>query len=292
MLSSKEKVLQRPWIEKKYRNHRRKVLSAYPAIDNKPPEPRVHVAIKHKKIQKENERCLKIEKDNFLLLKKLCWIMKSNRVDNYWSEPLPNFISRVNINDKSKTKNKKIETENKEKIYLGQNVKCLACALQKEIPISTHEISEERKLPLSLKLRGADIVAQTRKSSVPIFSKKEQVVSKQKKVSKSVPLKKQNSKENAKVSSKMDKHQFSEINRNESVDDLSFKTTTNRTNSKIKLNFENESSKYHNSIVLNKGSLVLSINFPSSTSVKLKDGRNEKILMKEFCGCKNDTKIR
>lgn len=58
-------------------------------MDNKPPIPRRHVELKLKQLQKEKERIRKIENDNFLLLRKLSHIMKTNRVDNNWTIPQP-----------------------------------------------------------------------------------------------------------------------------------------------------------------------------------------------------------
>lgn len=65
--------------------------SALPAIDNHPPMNRNHVSHKLKKHQKENERIEKIEKDNLILLKRLSYIMRTNRVDNYWTTPQPKY---------------------------------------------------------------------------------------------------------------------------------------------------------------------------------------------------------
>lgn len=63
--------------------------SATPVVDNRQPVPRRHVEIKLKQLQKEKERCRKIENDNLLLLRKLSHIMKTSRVDNNWTIPQP-----------------------------------------------------------------------------------------------------------------------------------------------------------------------------------------------------------
>lgn len=107
MISKKDYLLLRPWQEKRYENHRRKVnlikkrinskkitlciqvLSASPAIDTKPPLHRQHVIVKLKKRQKESERCQEIEKNNLTLLKRLNHVSETNRIDNYWDKPLP-----------------------------------------------------------------------------------------------------------------------------------------------------------------------------------------------------------
>ncbi|XP_019865092.1 uncharacterized protein LOC109594321 [Aethina tumida] len=97
MISKKEYILTRPWQERKYAYHRRKVQSAVPAIDNKPPAMRPHVSLKLKKQQKEKERTKQIEWENFLLLQRLNYITRTNRVDNYWKTPQPGFLNRVGL---------------------------------------------------------------------------------------------------------------------------------------------------------------------------------------------------
>ncbi|KAI5704714.1 hypothetical protein M8J76_009899 [Diaphorina citri] len=95
MLSRRENLLIAPWQRRRYLDHRRKVQSALPAIDVKSPESRDHVTLKRKKIQKEYERCKKIEHDNFILLKHLDTIMTKCRVDNTWETPPPDFLHRI-----------------------------------------------------------------------------------------------------------------------------------------------------------------------------------------------------
>lgn len=65
------------------------VRSALPAIDDRPPPARPHVALKLKKQQREAERKNKILNDNFSLLQRLSGIMKLSRLDNHWVRPLP-----------------------------------------------------------------------------------------------------------------------------------------------------------------------------------------------------------
>ncbi|KAJ8911192.1 hypothetical protein NQ315_006035, partial [Exocentrus adspersus] len=74
------------------------VQSALPAIDTSPPPYRSHVAIKSKKQQKENERCMKIERDNFILLQKMEDIVKTSRIDNSWKTyPLRNYLNKISV---------------------------------------------------------------------------------------------------------------------------------------------------------------------------------------------------
>lgn len=66
-----------------------KVRSALPAIDDRAPAARPHVALKLKKHQRELDRKQKIQNDNFSMLQRLNAIMKVNRLDNHWAKPLP-----------------------------------------------------------------------------------------------------------------------------------------------------------------------------------------------------------
>lgn len=65
------------------------VQSAQPAIDFARPSEQPHVLVKLKKIQKERERMQEIERENQRLLQKLCSIMSTNRIENYWKDPHP-----------------------------------------------------------------------------------------------------------------------------------------------------------------------------------------------------------
>lgn len=111
MLTIKEKILIRPFLDRKFVNHRRKVKrktkfvakmksnctfaiyhqvqSAQPAIDFHRPMQQPHVLIKLKKIQQERERMQEIERENQRLLQKLTQIMNTNRLENFWREPRP-----------------------------------------------------------------------------------------------------------------------------------------------------------------------------------------------------------
>lgn len=99
MFTKKEKLLIRPWIEFRYKNHRDKVLKMGPAIDFHPPAAHNHVTLKLKKAQKELERQEQIRHENIRLLQRLGAIMNSKRIDNYWTQPRPNFLSREPIYD-------------------------------------------------------------------------------------------------------------------------------------------------------------------------------------------------
>lgn len=117
MLTRREKLLIRPWQQRRYNNHRRKVgvgvsggasrpwrsvthpqcrvqvQSALPAIDVGPPPQRAHVCCKLKKLQSELERSARIEEDNFRLLQRMSSIMRTNRLDNRWLADPPKCVT-------------------------------------------------------------------------------------------------------------------------------------------------------------------------------------------------------
>lgn len=99
MFTKKEKILIRPYWEKRYHQHREKVIKAIPRIDFHPPAEHNHVTLKLKKAQKELERQKQIENENIRLLQRLGSIMTKKRIDNFWQTPRPNFLSREPIVD-------------------------------------------------------------------------------------------------------------------------------------------------------------------------------------------------
>lgn len=119
--------------------------SALPVIDTGPPAYRSHVAMKLKKQQKENERCKKIEQDNFLLLQKMNYIMKTTRVDNAWKTPQPTFLNRVAVYTTAVPKFEDLEfdignTSEDEDQRHGRKSKCVACTKQKTDNLKVHSI--------------------------------------------------------------------------------------------------------------------------------------------------------
>uniref|UniRef100_A0A336LLG1 CSON012026 protein n=1 Tax=Culicoides sonorensis TaxID=179676 RepID=A0A336LLG1_CULSO len=106
MFTKKEKILIRPYWEKRYNQHREKVIKATPRIDFHPPAEHNHVALKLKKAQKELERQRQIENENIRLLQRLGSIMTKKRIDNFWQTPRPNFLSREPIIDYTASKSR------------------------------------------------------------------------------------------------------------------------------------------------------------------------------------------
>ncbi|CAK1544272.1 unnamed protein product [Leptosia nina] len=150
MLSRREKLYQQPWDERRYKDHRFKVASALPAIDDRPPAPRPHVAVKLKKVQRELDRKIKIQNENFSLLQRLNTVMKVNRLDNRWTKPLPNFQQKVGQFHDVETLNTRLAAryeESKQESYHG-TTKCYACSKKLEQNKASIHSASESSLPL------------------------------------------------------------------------------------------------------------------------------------------------
>ncbi|CAB3365373.1 Hypothetical predicted protein [Cloeon dipterum] len=98
MLTRRENLLIRPWQQRRFNSHKEKVKSAKAVIDSGPPKERGHVTLKLKKLQFEEERTEKIEKDNIRLLQRMAAIMSTSRLDNRWlTDPPGGFLGRIGI---------------------------------------------------------------------------------------------------------------------------------------------------------------------------------------------------
>jgi len=83
ILPTHNKLLQKRWDTTYYNEHRRKVRDAVPMVDTKAPPTYMHLHLKLKKLQLEEERLATIERDNRILLEKMSYIMRTRgRVDN------------------------------------------------------------------------------------------------------------------------------------------------------------------------------------------------------------------
>ncbi|XP_036963283.1 uncharacterized protein CFAP97D2 [Acanthopagrus latus] len=71
------RYLQQRWDQSNYENHRRKVSSTLPVVDNKGTRTPAHVQLKLKKLQLQDERLSIIDRDNRLLASKLADIVCS-----------------------------------------------------------------------------------------------------------------------------------------------------------------------------------------------------------------------
>lgn len=83
ILPTHNKLLQMRWDQTYYKEHRRLVREAAPMVDTKAPTTYMHLHLKLKKLQLEEERLATIERDNRILLEKMSYIMRTRgRVDN------------------------------------------------------------------------------------------------------------------------------------------------------------------------------------------------------------------
>lgn len=83
ILPTHNKLLQKRWDNTYYTEHRRKVRDVQPMVDTKAPPTYMHLHLKLKKLQLEEERLATIERDNRILLEKMSYIMRTKgRVDN------------------------------------------------------------------------------------------------------------------------------------------------------------------------------------------------------------------
>ncbi|XP_063376699.1 uncharacterized protein LOC134664059 [Cydia fagiglandana] len=148
MLSRRDKLYVQPWEERRFQDHRSKVRSALPAIDDRPPPPRAHVAVKLKKYQREADRARKIEQDNYSLLQRLSSIMKTKRLDNCWETPLPNFRHKVGKFYEEDALSGRVAARacsqvSEDSSYSG-NVKCFACYHKRKTVLQLNKVYGKR----------------------------------------------------------------------------------------------------------------------------------------------------
>ncbi|XP_021936059.1 uncharacterized protein LOC110837820 isoform X3 [Zootermopsis nevadensis] len=145
MLTRREKLLILPWQQRRYNHHRRKVQSALPAIDVRPPPTHGHVCCKLKKQQREQERTTQIEQENYRLLQRMGTITQTSRLDNHWVTPPPSFLQRVGIyysparsDSRSQQASPPISSPDEAS---NRKSRCLACNPQKIKPIKVVTLS-------------------------------------------------------------------------------------------------------------------------------------------------------
>ncbi|CAH0405045.1 unnamed protein product [Chilo suppressalis] len=150
MLSRRDKLLIQPWDDRRFKDHRSKVRSALPAIDDRAPTARPHVAVKLKKFQRELDRKRKIQADNYSLLQRLNAIMKAKsycinivstnigvikvqrcnfdlELTLYYRQKVGLFYDAVSLN--SRITLRSLQDDTTESSY--SNVKCYACEVKK-----------------------------------------------------------------------------------------------------------------------------------------------------------------
>lgn len=88
------KLLQKRWDEKHFDDHRKAVNHVRPEIDSTPPVTFMHLHLKLKKLQLEEERLATIERDNRILLEKMSHTMRNKgQLDNI-NSAVPKSLSK------------------------------------------------------------------------------------------------------------------------------------------------------------------------------------------------------
>ncbi|XP_030745441.1 uncharacterized protein LOC115874418 [Sitophilus oryzae] len=266
MISSKEKLLSLPWQQRKYENHKRKIQTAVPVVDNKSPPHRRHVAVKLKKLQKEDERSRRIEKDNLILLRRLNHIMTNHWLDNYLP-PQPNFLNRVKI----------FETEDDSGIDIVE--------LARSIDLDMEEIEDKSSKEISYRKLKC-IACSPIKILEPINVPEERVPwePQKKKIgrSRSVPPRR-----SVIFPSIVDKPKSAAVANVKQKSEPEVKETTKTTRVKTR---EKPALRYTDPsrITLTRGSLKLSLNFPVDTVVNI----DRKQVISSLCKCSSHVAVK
>ncbi|PAA83164.1 hypothetical protein BOX15_Mlig014779g2 [Macrostomum lignano] len=83
VLPCQNRLLQMQYDEAAYKRHREELKRVKAMVDTKPPQTYIHLHLKPKKLQLEEERLAIIERDNRILLEKMSMIMRTGgRIDN------------------------------------------------------------------------------------------------------------------------------------------------------------------------------------------------------------------
>ncbi|XP_047502055.1 peptidyl-prolyl cis-trans isomerase CYP95-like [Penaeus chinensis] len=94
MLTRRAVVIEKPFQDRRYNDHRRKVQRALPRIDAGPPREYPHLILKLKKLRLEKDRQGKICEDNIKLVHRMAIIMRTKRLDNINTAPRGPFEPR------------------------------------------------------------------------------------------------------------------------------------------------------------------------------------------------------
>merc|ERR1712055_348476 len=83
--AANNKLLKKRWDQRTYDLHRAKVHTSKAMIDNHAPETYMHMHLKLKKLQMEEERLAVVERDNRILLEKMSYIMRTKGLVDNWN---------------------------------------------------------------------------------------------------------------------------------------------------------------------------------------------------------------
>lgn len=84
--AANNKLLKKRWDQRQYDLHRAKVHTSRAVIDNHAPETYMHMHLKLKKLQVEEERLAVVERDNRILLEKMSYIMRTKGLVENWNK--------------------------------------------------------------------------------------------------------------------------------------------------------------------------------------------------------------
>ncbi|KAK9888895.1 hypothetical protein WA026_001116 [Henosepilachna vigintioctopunctata] len=266
MISRKDNLLKRPYEEKRFENHRRKVRSALPAIDNRAPSSRYHVHVKLKKNLQERDRLDKIQKNNFYLLQKLRDIKKKCRVDHYWSTPLPYMVKNkvalfetteahiVDFDVRDENDNEMEEIERRLEELGIRKTKCDACNPQKsrEQQVIEKRIPWEQQKEIEMKRERSKSLP-FQKSHLSVIQESNEGKKNNRRIKSCLPVEFNDKK-------KIEKY---EGNRKKQL-----------------------SSTSPHRLVISRGCLKLSVDFPIDTLVTFQEGNQSKNITGALCHCK------
>lgn len=193
-------------------------------------------------------------------------IMSSKRVDNYWKEEPPTFLKRVGIYPKSRAPTPSYEiTLNDTQENSTRKLRCLACTPheKKNIIIPEERVPwEEPKKMLTRRLSALAIFPLT-----STFNP---------------------SKEKTEVNLKDPKSSLKYKKKSLVVSGENFKFPTLEIANTKSTNFQEVKQK----VVLQVGQSQITLNFPPFAEVKFVEGKCEKYLQRNSCGCKRLNSLR
>merc|ERR1712134_117906 len=95
--AANNKLLKKRWDQRQYDLHRAKVHTSAAVIDNHAPETYMHMHLKLKKLQVEEERLAVVERDNRILLEKMSYIMRTKGLVDNWNNYTQKSLYMSNI---------------------------------------------------------------------------------------------------------------------------------------------------------------------------------------------------
>ncbi|CAD5122075.1 DgyrCDS10527 [Dimorphilus gyrociliatus] len=181
VLPNTNKLLKKRWDDTYYNEHRKRVEMAGPVVNTNPPPAYIHLHLKLKKQQIEEERLATIERDNRILLEKMSTIMRTKgRVDNRNDYEYKRCLIRKKISI-FKLKNNLLNSLNREKRsrellrVMNENQEILRRITSRK-PQYDHmkweqDWNENLRYMDSISAYPKDWWKQTSKSSSPTFSR-------------------------------------------------------------------------------------------------------------------------